>query len=352
MPMSTQPIPHYSAKSVVARQYARGLLPGVCVCAAVALGAWGLDMLQRVVLGRAVFEPLVAAILLGAFIAGVSRRRSEWIPGMRFCSATLLEVAVALCGFSISAAALHAMGSTLLLVVMLLVTVMVPLGYLIGRLAGLAPRTATLVAFGNAICGNSAIASVAPVIKADPSDVTAAVSYTAIIGAATVAVLPLLQLPLGLNALQFGCFAGTLVYAVPQVIAATAPAGSIAVQMGTLVKLTRVLMLGPALLAAALFQRFAARDVQNKPLRLAKLLPWFVVGFLVAIAIRSANLAPEWIIRYSQHIASAFTCLAMAALGLSINMNYLLKAGTRMTLAVIGSVLILATLGLAIAKLV
>jgi uncharacterized membrane protein YadS len=139
---------------------------------------------------------------------------------------------------------------------------------------------------------------------------------------------------------------------VPQVIAATAPAGSIAVQIGTLVKLTRVMMLGPALLTVALIQRFSTRGAQDAPLRIDKLLPWFVIGFLIAIIARSTGLVPDWFISYSQHVASGLTCLAMAALGLSIDLSHLLKAGGRLTVAVIGSVLIQAIMGFAVSSLV
>src|SRR5690606_29073597 len=118
-------------------------------------------------------------------------------------------------------------------------------GYTVARLLGLSPSLATLIACGNAICGNAAIAAVAPVIGADGSDVAAAIAFTAVLGVIVVLALPPLGMALGLSGYGYGVVAGLTVYAVPQVIAATFPVSALAGQVGTLVKLVRVLMLGP-----------------------------------------------------------------------------------------------------------
>jgi len=117
-----------------------------------------------------------------------------------------------------------------------------------------------LVACGNAICGNSAIAAVAPVIGADAEQVGAAIAFTAILGVAVVLGLPFLIAPLGLSFYQYGVLAGLTVYAVPQVLAAAFPVSVLSGQVGTLVKLIRVLMLGPVMLFFALRRSRPARN--------------------------------------------------------------------------------------------
>ena len=121
-------------------------------------------------------------------------------------------------------------------------------GYAVGRAAGLSPNLAVLVACGNAICGNSAIAAVAPVIGADKNDVAASIALTAVLGVAVVLALPLLIAPLGLSHYQYGVLAGLTVYAVPQVLAAAFAVSAVSGQVATAVKLARVLMLGPVVL--------------------------------------------------------------------------------------------------------
>ena len=103
------------------------------------------------------------------------------------------------------------------------VAVAILASYGIGRLLGLPVRMALLVACGNSICGNSAIAAVAPVIGADGDDVAASIAFTAVLGVLAVLGLPLLAPLLGLSGHQYGVLAGLTVYAVPQVLAATAP---------------------------------------------------------------------------------------------------------------------------------
>ena len=105
-------------------------------------------------------------------------------------------------------------------------------GYGIGRALGLNPRLATLIACGNAICGNSAIAAVAPVIGADQEDVASSIAFTAVLGVIVVLTLPLLVPLLGLDDFQYGALAGMTVYAVPQVLAATFPVGRLAARWG------------------------------------------------------------------------------------------------------------------------
>ena len=154
---------------------------------------------------------------------------------------------------------------------------------------------AILVACGNSICGNSAIAAVAPVIGADGDDIASSISFTAVLGVIVVLTLPLLVPVLHLSLTQYGVLAGLTVYAVPQVLAATLPIGALSNQVGTVIKLVRVLMLGPVVLAISLLAG-GLRPAHNKSNRarpaLHELVPWFIVGFLLLMLARSLGLIP------------------------------------------------------------
>src|SRR5262245_7499143 len=177
---------------------------------------------------------------------------ARWVSGIAFSAKQLLEVAVMLLGASISLAAVMASG--FLLLAAIIATVLITLGasYALSRMLGLPLKLSILIACGNSICGNSAIAAVAPVIGADGDDIASSISFTAILGVMMVLGLPLLIPLLKLSATQYGILAGLTVYAVPQVLAATVPAGLVSTQIGTLVKLVRVLMLGPVVLGFSL----------------------------------------------------------------------------------------------------
>ena len=223
---------------------------------------------------------------------------------------------------------------------MLLVVLGLALGYALGRALGLPPRLAVLVACGNAICGNSAIAAVAPVIDAEPEHVATAIAFTAMLGVLVVLGLPLLVAPLGLSFYQYGVLAGLTVYAVPQVLAAAFPVSALSGQVGTLVKLVRVLMLGPVVLFFALRYRGARARGRRAARRCVRtqLVPWFIVGFLALAALRSLGAVPAAVRRRGpQPSRASLTIAAMAALGLGVDVRAVSRVGRPVILTVTGS---------------
>ncbi|GAA0584179.1 YeiH family protein [Caenispirillum bisanense] len=231
------------------------LLPGLALCVAVALAASAVAAVEARLFGQAWLEPLVLAILLGAAVRSLWPPPERCRPGIDLAAHRVLEAAVVLMGAAVGSAALAGLGPSLLAAIAVLVAVSIAGGYGLCRLFGLAPRLALLVACGNSICGNSAIAAVAPVIRAEGREVASAVAFTAVLGVAVVLLLPLAAPAFGLTPQQYGVLAGLTVYAVPQVLAAAAPLGVASIQVATVVKLVRVLMLGPVVLAFALADR-------------------------------------------------------------------------------------------------
>ncbi len=318
------------------------LAPGVALSLVVAAVAMGLQSFETQVFDRIWLEGLVLAILIGAGV------RTFWPPpetfraGVAFSAGFLLEVAVVLLGASLSAPALAAMGPALLLGIVLVVAVGVTGGYWLGRWCGLTRNAALLVACGNGICGNSAIVAVAPVIGAKGEEVSAAIGFTAVLGVGMVLLLPVVADLLGLSITDAGVLAGLTVYAVPQVLAAVAPMGLAAAQVGTLVKLTRVLMLGPVCIVLAL----TTRDRVGPKPGLARLIPWFILGFIAMAALRSFGLIPEALIGPITGVAGVLTVIAMAALGLTTDLRAVLRSGPRVALAAVLSLALLSVLAL------
>lgn len=297
-----------------------GLVPGLALSLLVAGAAVVLGRLEADLFGRAWIEPLVLAILLGVAVRMVWKPGPRWVPGVAFCAGPLLEAGVALLGATVSAQAIAAAGLPLLLAVVVLVFGALAGGYFIGRAVGLTPRLSLLIAAGNAVCGNSAIVAVAPVIKAEAKDVAAAIGFTAVLGVAVVLLLPLAGAALNLRPETYGVVAGLTVYAVPQVLAAAAPMGPVAVQVGALVKLMRVLMLGPVcvvmgLIAPRLTDKAAVWPRPKLPL--SKLVPWFIVAFLALMGARSLGWISADVAARIGPIVTALTVTAMAALGLA-----------------------------------
>jgi uncharacterized integral membrane protein (TIGR00698 family) len=329
-------------RAAVSSRRLTALLPGVVLCVAVAAISSALEGLERQLFSHPYVEALVIAILLGMAVRGVWNPPERWQVGIAFSGKQLLEVAVMLLGTSISFAAIAASGAALLGVIAATVVVTLGLSFGLGRALGLPRRLSILIACGNSICGNSAIAAVAPVIGADGDDIACTVSFTAIFGVVVVLGLPLLVPLLQLSATQYGILAGLTVYAVPQVLAATAPGGLVSTQIGTLVKLVRVLMLGSIVFVLSLFASRWQGGVRGKTgVGFFRLVPWFILGFLALATLRSLEILPSSVVAPLIGITSLLTVVSMAALGLGVDVRVLASVGGRVTMAVTLSLLLL-----------
>lgn len=330
----------------------RRIAPGLALCIAVALAAGGLEWMERAAAGRAWIDALVIAILLGTVVRTVWALPDQVRPGIDFAAKPLLEIAIVLLGLTLDVPLLLRTGPALLVAVVVAVAVALTGVYLLGRALGLAPRLAALVAIGNAICGNSAIAAAAPVIGADADDVAAAIAFTAVLGIAVVLLLPFVGAGMSLDPRQYGVVAGLTVYAVPQVLAATLPVSSLSGDVGTLVKLTRVLLLGPVLVGCGIWARttLGARGTTEVTRGRPALIPWFIAGFLLMAALRGVGAVPPALIAPVRDVARLLTIVALAALGLGVNLGSLRAVGPRVAGAAAGGVLVLGTIAIALAR--
>lgn len=313
--------------------------PGLGLVIAVALAAHWLAAFELRTWGRTFVDPLVLAILIGMLLRAVVGPRDSLEPGIGFAAKDVLEVAVVLLGASVSFVAMQAAGLALALGLVILVATSVAVGIGIGRMLGLSPQLAVLIACGNAICGNSAIAAVAPSISASREDTASAVAFTALLGMLAVFALPLLMTPLGLSHEGFGVVAGSTVYAVPQVLATAFPVSNVAGEMATLVKLTRVLLLGPVVIAVAAWWRRSVRAQDSGAvLPRGLIVPWFILGFVSLATLRASGLLSVGNAELAADAAQRLTLAAMAGLGLSVDLREVRRVGARAALA--------ATLGL------
>lgn len=336
------------------------MMPGILLCILVTAAAGLLQLVEVRLVGELYLEALVLAILLGVAVRTAWTPGPRWSPGIAFSAKILLEIAVVLLGASVSVTTVLALGPELLAGIVAVVAVAIATSYAISRAFGLRQRMAILVACGNSICGNSAIAAVAPVIGADGDDIASSIAFTAVLGVIVVVLLPLLVPVLLLSLTQYGVLAGLTVYAVPQVLAATLPIGALSNQVGTVVKLVRVLMLGPVVLGLSLITRRLRDEPSSKitagdrPKRggpaLHELVPWFIVGFLAVLALRSAGLIPLALLRPIAATATLFTTVSMAALGLGVDIRVVAQAGLRVVAAVTLSLVVLGAISLALIR--
>lgn len=322
------------------------LAPGLGVCLLLTAVALLAGAAQQATLDQLLVEPLVLALLLG-IAAGNLGRTDALVAGTSFAARQLLEVAIVLLGLTLDAGRVLAAGLSLVALIVAGVAVALGAGYAVGRALGLAPRLAILVAVGNAICGNSAIVAVAPIIGAARQDVAAAIALTAVAGVAMVLGLPLLLLAIGLDHYQLGVVAGMSVYSVPQVVAASFPVSLLAGQVATLVKLIRVLLLGPVVVLFSIgARRMAAPEAAVR--RWTSYLPWFVVGFVLLAAVRTIGPVPESVIGGAREATTLLMTISMAGLGYGVRLADVRSVGPRVGLAVVASLACIVVVTLAL----
>jgi uncharacterized integral membrane protein (TIGR00698 family) len=333
----------------------KALMPGLGLSILVGLVSLGIQYLEERVFSHPYLEALVIAILIGMGIRTLWEPDSRWRPGIAFSAKQILEIAVVLLGATISFAAIAASGLTLICAIVMTVCIILAASYGISRLLGLPVRLSILVACGNSICGNSAIAAIAPVIGANGDDIVSSISFTAILGVVIVLGLPLLVPLLALSQTQYGILAGLTVYAVPQVLAATVPVGLVSTQIGTLVKLVRVLTLGPIVVGFSFFGRALRKEAGGSTASTRfnpfQLVPWFILGFLILAGLRSFEILPGSAAAPMLKVASLLTIVSMAALGLGVDIRVLRRVGGKVTAAVTLSLLLLLLISLGIIRL-
>ena len=327
----------------------RATVPGLLLAVAVSVLAWAGERAFVAVAGRALLEAIVLAILIGAVVRALFVRTPALVApfsrGSAVASGLLLEWSIVLLGAGSAQRALVAAGPAILAGVVVIVGVTLVSGTYIGQRFGLPRSHALLVAVGNAICGNSAISAAAPVVGARRDEVASAIAFTAVLGVAVIVGLPGLIPLLHLSDNQYGVVAGLTVYAVPQVIAAAYPVSVVAGQAATLVKLMRVLLLGPVVLVLSFTEHHAAH------LKWWRVVPWYIVGFGITAALRTLDVIPDAHGDMVREAARLLTVVAMAGLGLAVDIDAVRRVGPRVGATVLVSLLLMLGLSLALVRL-
>ncbi|ROR72348.1 putative sulfate exporter family transporter [Bogoriella caseilytica] len=281
-------------------------------------------------------SPLLIALALGALCANTPavRALSAVAPGAK----TMLRLGVVLLGTRLTWEAAAALGWRGVVVAVVTTAAVFAVTCWVGDRLGLERGLVTLVAAGFAICGAAAIAAVESGIRRRDRDVALALAMVTIFGTVMILALPLAANALQLSDLQLGVWAGASIHEVAQVVAAASVAGTVALTSATTVKLLRVALLAPAVVAArwrddrsqpAPDTAAAALSSPSAVPRRAPLLPWFVVGFLLAAVAASAGLVPDAARPAIDNAGLVLLAAGMFGLGLGIRVRDLLPVPWR-----------------------
>ncbi|MCU1568578.1 MAG: conserved hypothetical integral rane protein [Pseudarthrobacter sp.] len=298
----------------------------------------------------AVVLGVLAANLPAAGVWTAGRAR----PGLDFAGKHLMRGGIVLLGLKVSIMDVLGLGWLALVLIAGVVAASFGGTYLISRLFRLPPVTALLVATGFSICGASAIGAMAAVRRIRHVDTVLPVALVTLCGTLAIGVLPLFVHPLQLSAPAFGAWTGASVHDVGQVVATAQTAGTAALGIAVVVKLTRVLLLAPVTAIAGAHGRQALRSGPDNDARakLPPVVPLFVLGFIAMVGLRSTDwLGAGWL-EAGAALQDILLGAALFGLGSAVRIRTLLLTGGRALLAALASWLLIALLGLAAALLI
>lgn len=253
-------------------------------------------------------SPLLLALAVGAVVANSPLVRLPVVADHTRATRLLLRLGVAALGLKLPFGDILGIGPVGLLVIVTTVTVTFTATRFIGRRMGLDEGYVVLLSAGFSICGAAAIAGVQDVVRAKEKFVALAVAMVTIFGSAMIVLLPWLAGVIGLTDHQASIWAGASIHEVAQVAAAGSLIGGSAIALAMTVKLGRVALLAP--LSALL-----ARGAKGTS---APLVPWFIVAFAAAVAVRSTGLLPGAVLDVADVAITLLLGAGMYGLGMGI----------------------------------
>jgi uncharacterized integral membrane protein (TIGR00698 family) len=310
--------------------------PGYLLAAAVTVFAFALHYLPISTL-RLISPPILA------IVAGVAARNLFLLPShiteaAKVMVKRLVPITIVLTGAGLNLSAIAAVGLPAIGVTVLSMGIAMGAAYYAGRALGLWRRTAVLIGAGTAICGNSAIVAVAPLIEAEDDDVMLSMTAINLLGLTLMFASPLAGGLLGMSDQVYGVWAGSTIHAVPQAVAAGLAFSQKAGSLATLVKLVRVALLAPFVFVLAAV--YARQHTTRMTVHYGRLIPPFIWGFVAMALLNTLGLLPVLEFRpgggeplrigLAAVLSQAGTwvlTLAMAAMGLEVNLRFLGQVG-------------------------
>jgi uncharacterized integral membrane protein (TIGR00698 family) len=334
---------------------------GIAAAAGATLLAWAVHSLVPEV------PLLTAAVVLGIIVGQLPVLRPAVAgvlkSGLSLAAKRLMRLGVVLLGLKLSLVDIAGLG-WLTITTTVLIVILTFFGTLwLGRRMGLPGHQPLLIATGFAVCGASAIGAMSGVVKAKDEETATPVALVTLCGTLAIGVLPLLWHPLGLTDLQFGHWVGAGVHDVGQVVATAQIAGSAALAVAVVVKLTRVLMLAPLVAGVAVYERrrevvlagpastpgaapgspAAAAETTRRP----PVIPLFVAGFLAMALVRTLLPVPSAVLEAADLVQTVLLAMALFGLGTAVRLAELLRTGGRALGVGLASWLLIALLALA-----
>ncbi|WGF36984.1 MULTISPECIES: YeiH family protein [Lysinibacillus] len=281
---------------------------------------------------------LVIAIILGMTWRATFKVQDSWQVGISFSSKKLLRFGIILLGMRLNLADIYHAGANVFLIAVINLLFALIVVYGLTKIFKVDQKLGILTACGTAICGAAAVVAIAPQIKANEKETAVGAAIVALLGTIFTLIYTLLYSIIDLTPTAYGIFAGGTLHEIAHVIAAASAGGNEAIDIAVIVKLTRVALLVPVAIVIGIFYRRMDKSEEKKAFSLS-IIPWFILGFLAMSAINSLGIIPANVSQALVDIAYILIAMAMAGLGLNVEMKTFKELGVKAFIAgLIGSV--------------
>ena len=284
----------------------------ISVCATYVAGLEAMKALR--------LSPLIVGILFGVVLGNTvgPRLPGTLSSGIAFCSKQILRAAIVLYGFRITFGEIADLGANGLLLDVLMVTSTLCLGAFMGiKVLKMDVATSLMTACGAAICGAAAVVATEPVVKAENHQTAAAVATVVVFGTLSMFLYPVLYRAgvFDMDPSTFGVYIGASVHEVAHVVGAGEAVSPATADTAVIVKMTRVLLLAPALIAMGWMLNHGQKTDDGKAIPLP--IPWFAIGFIAIAGFNSLNWLPKTAVDGLILTDTFLLTMAMTALGLN-----------------------------------
>ncbi len=257
---------------------------------------------------------LLMALTLGCPAPKFNKKTSKY----------LLQASVVGLGFGMNLIESLKSGSEGMAFTVISVIGVMAIGVMLGRSMAIDKKTSWLISAGTAICGGSAIAAVAPVVKANDHQMAVSLGVIFILNSIALLIFPPLGHLFNMSQAQFGTWAAIAIHDTSSVVGAGDAYGMEALRLATLIKLTRALWIIPL----ALFTIFAFRKSNAKESGKNKIsIPWFIFLFVAAMAINTYLPLPSEVTNFIVLIAKRGLVLTLFLIGCSLSLATIKKVG-------------------------
>lgn len=305
------------------------ILPGFIVCLVIGIIA---QLFARFIpnLGAALI-----AIFIGILVGNTILKKECYNIGTKFSESKLLEYSIVLTGLTLNLTDIMGVGGVGIIFISCQMTLTIIIAYLIGKWLGFDKKFSLLMCAGNAVCGSSAIGTIAPVIHADSKSKGLSITIVNVTGTLLMILLPILT---GLlyhhETLPTSGMIGGVLQSIGQVIASAKLVGGDIVEMATIFKIIRIIFV---IIVAIVFskmntengEKLFSKGKYHSTSKVKAGIPWFIIGFFLLSIVNSLNFVPPFFIAIAKLISGQFEIIALAAIGMRVKISDLKKEGPR-----------------------